>query len=58
MTNPLEPEPRMSDVERLESLNLTLVAMLEKCLLSGDHEEADNLLHHITWNEVSRDIRN
>jgi len=52
MVNLLPSEPPRSDIERFESLNLTLVTMLEKCLRRGDHEQAERVLHHISWNEA------
>jgi len=42
----------MTDIERLESLNLTLVGMLENALKQGDHFAAEKLLHHLAWNEA------
>ena len=52
MENLSETRQDLTDIQRLESLNLTLVAMLEESLRQGDHEAADKYLHHISWNEA------
>jgi hypothetical protein len=51
MENMRETQGNLTDVQRLESLNLTLVTMLEASLRQGDHTAAEKYLHYISWNE-------